>query len=571
MPLFRKSYFGNARFLGRRALRPYVRAVHGVALGHSQYGYLLDPEPNHLLVFAPTRSGKGVSVVIPNALIWQGSLLILDIKGEAYKATAGFRANHQPVYVWGPSRAAHSWNVLDELRESPTLCDDALKLATVLVPEQSGGSDSFWNLATRNVLAPTLAFLALHADDTDLASVYELLPVFDAFVDYVVRQDHLPSFVTTPLASFAGRDSKLRASILATLESRLGPWNSPATRAATCRSDFTLGQFFQEPTTIYLWANPTDFDSHRLVITLFCQAVLMAATRGDAGSNTPTLLLLDEFPLLGSLPLLTTAIAYLAGYNVRVALVAQDTTQLPSDARNQILANTRTKIFFKPVDPDTPKYLSQLSGQRTLRIETKSRSKQGTSRSESYQPQPLLRPDEIAALPEDQALYFLKEGLHKGRKRPFWNDPLFQDRLLDPPPLPASSEGSAGTPPSMQRLLAVLRAANNSDDRSARAPARSKPKADGAPPRDAGPDMTNLLAMPETQALEALERFLADHPDTVGDVPDPTSAETPNNAHDHDPTPRPSSPGPVDADSGVDPDSPSGPSPSTGEDAGDPF
>lgn len=506
----RKHYYGKARFLRRRELRPYLRAERGVALGQTRYGVLVDPEPNHTLLFAPTRSGKGVSFVIPNSLQWNGSLLVLDIKGEAYRATAGFRARYQPVYVWGPTQAAHSWNVLDELRASDSPCDDALKLATVLIPDQGSG-DNFWNLAARNVLAPTLCFLAQQADDTDLASVYELLPVFEAFLHYVAGQPSMPSYITAPLQSFAARDPKLRASILATLESRLGPWMSPSTRAATRRSDFTLRQFFSEPSTIYLWANPNDFDSHRAVITLFCQAVLMAATRGEAGTNSPTLLLLDEFPLLGPLPLLSTAIAYLAGYNVRVALVAQDTTQLPAHARNQILANTRTKIFFKPVDKETPHYLSQLSGQRTLRIETKSRSKQGTSRSESYQAQPLLRPDEIRALPDNDALYFLKEGLHKGRKIPYYDDPLYQPRLLDPPPLPAATESGGEPPASIQRLLALLRTPK--ETAPSRPPRRRRVPDERPPAPSADVDLTALLSLSEGDALQRLEHYLTANPD----------------------------------------------------------
>ncbi len=526
--MFRKHYYGNARFLGRRALRPYLRADQGVALGHSKYGVLIDPEPNHTLLFAPTRSGKGVSFVIPNALHWNGSLLVLDVKGEAYQATAGFRSRYQPVYVWGPTLAGHRWNVLDELRHSDTLYDDALRLATVLVPEQTSG-DNFWNLAARNVLAPALSFLAVHDDDTDLASVYELLPVFDAFVDYVTGRSELPSYITAPLQSFAARDPKLRTSILATLESRLGPWMSPATRTSTGHSDFRLSQFFREPCTIYLWAQPGDFDSHKLVLTLFCQAVLMAATRGEAGGNASTLLLLDEFPLLGDMPLLTSAIAYLAGYNVRVALVAQDTTQLPKDASNQILANTRSKIFFKPVDPHTPKYLSELSGQRTLRVETKSRSKQGTSRSESYQPRPLLRPDEIAALPEDQALYFLKEGLHRGRRIPFFDDPLCTPRLLDPPPLPAASEATGEPPPSMQRLLAHLRTTTDSDAAPEPTPRRkrARPERGLAAPPDV--DIDALLAMSEDDALQRLEAFLTHNPETAtGLLTEAEKEATPN-------------------------------------------
>ncbi|MCK7497169.1 MAG: type IV secretory system conjugative DNA transfer family protein [Comamonadaceae bacterium] len=75
------------------------------------------------MLSAPTRSGKGVGVVIPNLLNWPDSVVVLDIKGENYDITAGYRAAHgQAVYAFSPfdeDARSHRWNPLTAVRTSP--------------------------------------------------------------------------------------------------------------------------------------------------------------------------------------------------------------------------------------------------------------------------------------------------------------------------------------------------------------------------------------------------------------------------------------------------------------------
>ena len=110
------------------------------------------------MLSAPTRSGKGVGVVIPNLLNWPDSAVVLDIKGENYAITAGYRARHgQAVYAFSPfdeSARSHRWNPLTAVRTSPLhRVGDLLTIAQVFFPNDGSGtsSEAFFNDQARNL------------------------------------------------------------------------------------------------------------------------------------------------------------------------------------------------------------------------------------------------------------------------------------------------------------------------------------------------------------------------------------------------------------------------------------
>src|SRR5262249_34417818 len=80
-----------------------LRAEQGVMLGREGGRLLVFGGPEHVMLHAPTRSGKGVGVVIPNLLTWPDSVVVLDVKRENWEASAGFRAAHgQEVILFDP-------------------------------------------------------------------------------------------------------------------------------------------------------------------------------------------------------------------------------------------------------------------------------------------------------------------------------------------------------------------------------------------------------------------------------------------------------------------------------------
>src|SRR3546814_15271164 len=79
-------------------------AVSGIVLGRKRGRVLTFGGSGHVIVEAPTRSGKGVGIVIPSLLTWAGSVGVLDVKRENYDASAGFRAHYgQAVYLFNPT------------------------------------------------------------------------------------------------------------------------------------------------------------------------------------------------------------------------------------------------------------------------------------------------------------------------------------------------------------------------------------------------------------------------------------------------------------------------------------
>ena len=126
----RRALHGDARFAstGEVARAGLVDSVKNpdtpsILIGRFKGRYLALPGQLSVMLSAPTRSSKGVGVVIPNLLNWPDSVVVLDIKGENHAITAGYRAAHgQPVYAFSPfdeQARSHRWNPLTAVRTSP--------------------------------------------------------------------------------------------------------------------------------------------------------------------------------------------------------------------------------------------------------------------------------------------------------------------------------------------------------------------------------------------------------------------------------------------------------------------
>ena len=171
----RPSWYGDARWAsGWEIIRARLHAKRGLLLGKKGGRYLINDEPLHTLVAAPTRSGKGVGVVIPNLLTWNGSVVVLDIKKENYTLTAGYRAEHQEVHMWSPmdERSAR-YNPFDFVaKRGPNRITDLQKLAQILLPRPEHGETMWVNEAQSLFLG--IALLVL--DDSDMPSLGPGLP-----------------------------------------------------------------------------------------------------------------------------------------------------------------------------------------------------------------------------------------------------------------------------------------------------------------------------------------------------------------------------------------------------------
>lgn len=461
--LRRPPLHGAARWARRAELkRGGLLARRGLILGRTGRGPgaedLIHDGPEHVLVSAPTRSGKGVSLVIPNLLTWPGSAVVLDIKRENHAATAGWRAKGgQTIHLFDPlalDGRTSRFNPLGHVDRTDAIAviDELQRLAALLLP-LSETSEPFWSEAARTAFIGVGGLIAADpAHDFAIGPIHQALTLASARPALLDRLKALEAqgLRPAPAAVLALKDicaasDNTFASVRQTLSARLGLWLNPRVDAATRCSDFTLETLLNGRTTLYLAASPESLPRLAPLYSLIFQQLIDQVARRPPGASAPLLLLLDEFTRLGAMPALADAFAWIAGYGVRLMPVIQSPAQLhhiygASGARS-ILANCGVEVVFAPRDIAEAEGLSARLGSQTWPVDSQSRplglAPGHPSRTRSLQRRPLRLPQELITLDPD-ALIVLKSGLAPvlGRKLRFYQDRRLRRRILPPPELP---------------------------------------------------------------------------------------------------------------------------------------
>ncbi|RAK52768.1 type IV secretory system conjugative DNA transfer family protein [Phenylobacterium deserti] len=468
----RRPLHGAARWACEADLRRAgLRAEAGIVLGRKGGRPLVLGGPEHVMLYAPTRTGKGVGVVIPNLLSWPHSVVVLDVKRENWDATAGFRAAAgQPVHLFDPLEAegrTARFNPLGHIdRADPTAVIDALqKIAAMLFPAPLR-ADPFWSEAARTGLVGLGAYVAATPElPLAFGSIYDLLTQGDPrrrLPQLIAARRRagapLPAACVQALTDFTSSSDNTFAGVRQTLTSRLNLWLNPRVRAATAASDFDLAALRSRPQSIYLAASPDNLPRLAPLYSLLLQQLVDAAAAERPGGGRhpfPVLVLLDEFARLGPAPALAHGFAYLAGYGLRLLPVLQSPAQLRAeygpDLAEEILANCGAEIAFAPKELAVARELSARLGDTTVPGAARTRpaglSAGPRSVSESDHRRPLLLPQELLQLPPS-ALLVLKAGAPpvRGRKIRYYADPLFTWRLRPPPPVPPCEPPAGALP-----------------------------------------------------------------------------------------------------------------------------
>lgn len=449
-----KTYYGDARWAYRNEItKARLLDSDGILLGRVGNQFLRNGESGHVLVAAPTRSGKGVGVVIPNLLSWPGSAVVLDIKHENHQITSGFRAKHQRVFKWSPSddeSRSHRFNPLSAIRtDASHRISDLQRLATILLPQPTH-ADPMWQNEARDLFLG----LALYVlDDPDLpATIGQIYRVLKSeyditdIIEHILEREDLPldKSARFSLASFINKAVKERSGVRSNLTAALNLWANPVIDAATSASDFDLNDLRRRPMTIYVGVKQNQLVTLAPLLGLFFQLCVDVLGRDLPGPDEPhpVLLLIDEFASLGRLPVIESAMAFLAGYNVRLVNIIQGLSQLEhhyGSARDSILQNSAVQVYFAPNDDATARYVSGRLGTKTIR--TTSRSDPGgfgwATKTSGYASRDLMLPEEVRQLKGIQQIVF-KEGARpaKTKKIRYYSDKHFRARLLPPAPVP---------------------------------------------------------------------------------------------------------------------------------------
>jgi len=469
--------YGSARWAQRRdAARAGLLAAGGVFLGRLRADYLRHDGPEHVMVFAPTRSGKGVGLVIPTLLSWTGSAVIHDIKGENWQLTAGWRALFSYALLFNPTdpRSAH-YNPLLEVRRGGHEVRDVQNIADVLVdPEGALERRNHWEKTSHSLLVGAILHILYAEEEKTLARVATFLSdpqrPFTATLRRMMTTNHIGTdehprvhpVVASAAREVLNKSENERSGVLSTAMSFLGLYRDPTVAEVTSRCDWRIADLVEaaQPVSLYLVVPPSDISRTKPLVRLVLNQIGRRLTEHlhaeRDGRRHKLLMMLDEFPALGRLDFFETSLAFLAGYGVRAFLIAQSLNQIEKayGENNSILDNCHVRVAFATNDERTAKRISDALGtateQRAMRNYAGHRlapwlahvmvSRQETARQ-------LLTPGEVMQLPPaDELVMAAGHPPIRAMKLRYFEDGNFTGRVLAPPALAADTYADRPAP-----------------------------------------------------------------------------------------------------------------------------
>ncbi|MEW5728055.1 MAG: type IV secretory system conjugative DNA transfer family protein [Pseudomonadota bacterium] len=386
--------------------------------------------PEHVLAFAPTRSGKGVGLVLPTLLSWAASALVLDIKGENWRLTSGWRAAQgQRILKFDPTAEEGSirFNPLAEVRiGTGHEVADAQNIAAMIIDPDGKGLADFW--AKSGFAWQTAAILytlyKIRAEEGRIASLPDVDMVLTApgagldslladMVTFNLGTDAANRLINSAAQEMQDRATQERSGVQSSSKVDLSLYRDPIIARNISASDFRLDDLMngEAPASLYIIVPPSDIDRLRpllrVILNLFMRRLMQnVGADGKPAYRHRLLLMLDEFTSIGKLEIFERALAFMAGYGLKAFLIIQDILQLQGTygRENSIMSNCHVRVAYAPNDPTTAKLLSDMCGKTTIVQNKRSVSRKplaitgNVTDAQSEAGRPLMTQDEIMRL-----------------------------------------------------------------------------------------------------------------------------------------------------------------------------
>jgi type IV secretion system protein VirD4 len=447
--------------------------------------YLRHNGPEHVLCYAPTRSGKGVGLVVPTLLSWTQSVFVTDLKGELYELTAGWRQKyaHNKILRFEPAASEHSccFNPLEELRIGTEYeVGDVQNLALLIADPRGAGirPGDYFPEAAYSLLVGCILHLCYKSRREGVRATFSELDAMLATPGQDIKDLWREMFAYAhaggrnhPAVGRMGQEmlnmaANQASGVLSTTRNFLSLYRDPTVARNTNRSDFRIRDLMHHnnPVSLYIVTQPVDKDRLRPLVRIMVNMIVrLLADKMEFKNGRPRpaykhklLAMIDEFPALGKLEILEQSLAFVAGYGIKCYLIAQDINQLKSRETGygpdeSITSNCGIQTAFPPNRLETAEHLSRLTGQTTIIKEQVTRSGRGLgvqmSTSMTEVQRPLLTPDECLRMPGpqkdghdritvpgDMVVYCAGFPAIYGRQPLYFQDPTFSARAAIEPP-----------------------------------------------------------------------------------------------------------------------------------------
>lgn len=435
---------------------------------HGRNEYLCYGGYQFVMLAAPTRSGKGVGVVIPNCLNYSDSLVVLDIKLENFDKTAGFRAKSgQEVYLFAPydeceserqegkpaPMRTHRYNPLGYVSSDPVDRIGDIDSIAQAFYNNPNSKDKFFDEQAKDLFRGiTMLVLETPGIPHTLGEVFrqssgsgKALPEHLNEMIEKAKAEGRPysDECVAAISRVCTLSDNTFAGVKGSMQVPLMPWANARVDAATSANDFDLRDVRKKRMTIYVGITPNKLAEAKNIINLFFDQLINLNTKTlpqqDKSLKYQCLMILDEFTAAGKINQIAQSISYQAGYNMRVLTIIQNKSQLEDvygkPGALTLMSNHALMIMYAPspvVQSDANEY-SEMLGYQTVKNTSHSRSfgKQGSrSDSTSDQKRALMLPQELKEMDMWEEIVSLEhtKPIRCGKIK-YFEDPTFTARV----------------------------------------------------------------------------------------------------------------------------------------------